>query len=892
MTTSTDRPGRELPVLSSPLTELRPHYEVLVVGSGYGGAIAASRLARAGRDVCLLERGREIRPGEYPETMAAAGAELQVRIGHRHLGRRNDLFDIYVGDEISVVKGCGLGGTSLINANVSLEASPEVFEDDAWPSEVVADLEGPIQQGYARALAMLGAQPLPGEFRPDKLGALEKSAEVITDGLFYRPPINVTFADGPNAAGIQQRACTGCGNCVSGCNEGAKNTVLMNYLPDAVAHGARIFTNVDVDHVAADGDKWRVYCRLVDSGRDNYGDPVLPVTADVVVLAAGALGSTEILLRSRREGLTTSAQLGQRFTGNGDVLGFSYNGDQPIDGMGREEGATEPWVGPCITGIIDNRSKVPLADQVVVEDGSIPGALAGMLPAALAAAATAYGQDTDIGDSAEEHQRIQESLLRGPWVGATANTQTYLVMAHDDGAGELVLDGDQVRVDWPKVGKQPIFEAINERLQQATVPLGGTYLHNPAWSDVIGRDLVTVHPLGGCAMGTEAGTGVVDHRGEVFSGPTGTATHRGLYVADGSVVPRPLGVNPLLTISALAERCCELLAEERDWQIAYDDGGAPPPPVPPAPVQLVFTETMKGWIDAPQDGDDDRDDPEACYRAAAERGKDARQSCSFLITVVGDIPRFFDDPEHPAPFVGSAEIPMLGAEPFAATDGLFNLFMANPTDPDVQNMRYRMALHGADGAAYLLTGYKVMRDDFGFDTLSDTTTLYTQIHEGADGSGALVARGVLHVRLRDLMTQITGLQVWNTDSAAERGRVKAGFITLFLRNLADKYLWLAGLWKDDDGRLQYREDLRPERPAVRLKASGVTPAPPATEVVTPPELRDRWSSVRAPAPLRPPPSQVRAWAGRAPRSEHSGPTGSTAPRSRRRRPAPRRSPRW
>ena len=833
MTTSTDGTGRELPVLSSPVTELRAHYEVLVVGSGYGGAIAASRLARAGRDVCLLERGREIRPGEYPQTMAEAGSELQVRIGSRHLGKRNDLFDIYVGDEISVVKGCGLGGTSLINANVSLEASDAVFEDDVWPSEVVADLPTRMKRGYERAREMLGAGPLPADRQPHKLTALETSAGAFDDATFYRPPINVTFVDGPNVAGIAQRACNGCGNCVSGCNQSAKNTLLMNYLPDAAAHRAQIFTNVDVDHVAADGDGWRVYCRLVDSGRADYGDPVVPITADVVILAAGALGSTEILLRSRRAGLAVSSRLGQRFTGNGDVLGFTYNGEPQIDGIGRGDGATAPEVGPCITGIIDNRETAPLADQMVVEDGAIPGALAGMLPAALAAAATAYGHDTDVGDSEEEHERMQESLLRGPWVGATAHTQTYLVMAHDDGAGQVVLDGDQARVDWPGVGEQPVFEAIDERLQTATKPLGGTYVHNPAWSDLIGQDLVTVHPLGGCVMGADASTGVVDHRGEVFSGQEGTATHRGLYVADGSVVPRSLGVNPLLTISALAERSCELLAEERDWDIDYGDGGPPAPPPPPAPVQLVFTETMKGWIDAPQDGDDDRDDPEACYRAAADRGKEARQACSFLITVVGDIPRFFDDPDHPAPFVGSAEIPMLGAAPFAATDGLFNLFMANPTDPDVQNMRYRMELHGADGAAYQLSGYKVMRDDFGPDLLADTTTLYTEIREGADGSGALVARGVLHVRLRDLMTQITGLQVWNADSAAERGRVKAGFITLFLRNLADKYLWLAGLKRGHDGRLEYREELRPERPAVRLKAAAGAAAPSATEVARP-----------------------------------------------------------
>ena len=308
------------------------------------------------------------------------------------------MFDIYVGDEISVVKGCGLGGTSLINANVALEASPAVFEDDAWPPEVVADLPGRMQEGYDRALKMLGSQPLPVRHSPEKLLALETSAAALTDATFYRPPINVTFADGPNAAGVQQSACVGCGNCVSGCNFSAKNTVLMNYLPDAVAHGAQIFTNVDVDHVAADGDRWRVYCRLVDSGRANYGDPLLPVTADVVVLAAGALGSTEILLRSRAKGLTTSGSSASGSRATAMSWGSATTATSRSTGWAGARTPPEPYVGPCITGIIDNRSTAPLADQMVVEDGSIPGALAGMLPAALAAAATAYGQDTDLGD--------------------------------------------------------------------------------------------------------------------------------------------------------------------------------------------------------------------------------------------------------------------------------------------------------------------------------------------------------------------------------------------------------------------------------------------------------------------------------------------------------------
>jgi len=94
-------------------------------------------------------------------------------------------------------------------------------------------------------------------------------------------------------------------------------------------------------------------------------------------------------------------------------------------------------------------------------------------------------------------------------------------------------------------------------LIDATKALGGTFVKNPIWAREFGHDLVTVHPLGGCVMASDAQHGVVNHKGQVFSGANGTAVHAGLYVSDGSVVPRPLGVNPLLTISALAERCCK-----------------------------------------------------------------------------------------------------------------------------------------------------------------------------------------------------------------------------------------------------------------------------------------------------------------------------------------------
>src|ERR1017187_4728118 len=122
-----------MPRISLPLEHMKNHYTVVVVGSGYGGAIAASRMARAGQQVCVLERGKEIQPGEYPNTLESAAAEFQTDIPEELIGSRAGLFDFRVNPDINVLLGCGLGGTSLINANVGLRAEARVFQYPAWP---------------------------------------------------------------------------------------------------------------------------------------------------------------------------------------------------------------------------------------------------------------------------------------------------------------------------------------------------------------------------------------------------------------------------------------------------------------------------------------------------------------------------------------------------------------------------------------------------------------------------------------------------------------------------------------------------------------------------------------------------------------------------------------
>ena len=771
-----------MPRLSRPIGELKPHYEIVVVGSGYGGGITASRLARAGRQVCVLERGREFQPGEYPDTELETLRELQADTPRAHIGSRTGLYDFRVNEHINVFLGCGLGGTSLVNANVSLPPEPRVMDDSRWPQAVRDDIASGLADGFRRAIEMLKPTPYPTDFpRLPKLEALERSAGAL-HGQFSRPPINVSFTDGVNHVGVEQHACILCGDCVTGCNHGAKNTVLMNYLPDARNHGAEIFTEIGVRRLERQGTKWVVHYQLLESGREAFDAPELSLTADLVVLAAGTLGSTELLLRSRASGVAMSDHVGARFTGNGDVVAFSYNSDQPIDGVGFGARAPEQRnpVGPCITGLIDLRDQPDLDRGMVIEEGSLPGPIGSFLPAPLAGAAAVAGEDTDTGvaDFMAERRRELESMLRGPYHGAVQNTQTYLVMTHDNGAGKMALVDDRLQIDWPDVGKQPIFQEANDRLRDATRPLGGTYLKNPLWSQLMNHRLVTVHPLGGCVMAEEATRGVVNHKGQIFSSASGSEVYENLYVSDGSVIPRPLGVNPLLTISALAERCCALLAKDRGWQIRYDLPSQAPPSRPATPG-LRFTERMRGYFSTAVTDD---------FRQATDQGKQDDSPFMFTLTVIStDVEQMLTDRQHAATLVGTVQAPVLSTQPLSVSDGRFNLLAVDPSQVDTRRMRYQMTLTSREGETYFFDGFKEIKDDRGLDTWADTTTLFITVHDGVDQTAPVLGRGILEIRPDDFLRQMSTMEVTNADSLAQRLELTFRFGTFFGWALLDIY---------------------------------------------------------------------------------------------------------
>jgi cholesterol oxidase len=554
--------------LARSLDGLKPHYDAVVVGSGYGGGVAAARLARAGKRVAVLERGRELVTGEFPRRFPELREQLQVTGKRVRMGPPTGLYDVRLGEDMHVLIGCGLGGGSLINAGVALRPDPRVFRDPVWPAELAQDAL--LDEGYARATRWVRPARDPKAAERTKYRALAQSGAGL-GGRLVDAPVAVSFEDTVNSAGVAQPACTRCGDCCGGCNVGAKNTVALTYLPQAARHGAEVFTLARVRRVARSGDeRWQVHIERLD-GAASGPAAELHVTADIVVLAAGTLGSTEILLRSREAGLALSDRLGHGFSANGDIIAFGYGGRARVNAIGvghppRVEGID---VGACVSGQIEIEDETELANSLTIQEGVLPSALAPLLPVLFIPNGRLLG--------------ALKSLVSGVYQGPFANLQTFFAVSHDSASGRLLLEDDRVALSWPKAGEEPVYERLDKALAALVEAAGGSYVKNPLAGTMMGRKPATAHPLGGCGMGREPGEGVVNHKCQVFDGRAGAGSaqvHQGLYVMDGAVMPRSLGVNPLLTITALAERAMLHLA--RDWGLACDDvaaSGATPAPV-------------------------------------------------------------------------------------------------------------------------------------------------------------------------------------------------------------------------------------------------------------------------------------------------------------------------
>ncbi|MBI5609019.1 MAG: GMC family oxidoreductase, partial [Deltaproteobacteria bacterium] len=707
--------------ISSDLSKLSAHYDAVVIGSGYGGAIAACRLAQARKAdgsrlrVAVLERGRELQPGQYPRTSLEFAAEAQFTAADKVVGRRDGLFDFRANGDLATISACGLGGTSLINAGVAIKPLPWVFADPIWPQGLRDDLDA-LYQGMDTAHAMLGLTPYPGDRPlPGKLKALQESASAM-GAKYFTADVACTFTAGENLAGVAMESCTGCGDCVMGCNENAKNTTLYNYLPLAHRHGAQLFTQVEVRHLEKRGDHWLVHFASLVGDREDFTSDLGCVSTELVVLGAGTQGTNEILMRSRSQGLPLSARLGHRFSGNGDALGFGYNTDVRIDAVGCGYDKPDPTnpPGPCISGIIDLRESEARADLgMVIMEGVVPATFTPFFAGVMATEAALRGRATrdDLGETVEGLVREAEGILPGI-SPAVRNTQTYLVMCHDDSGGTLELhDGDRVRTVWPNASRDEYLQVVDDRLFQATAALGGIHVPNPTWGGHLIDKLITCHPLGGAVMADDASRGVTNHKGQVFAGETGDTVYGNLLVTDAAVMARSLGVNPLLTISGMAERTMAHLLRDRGW--TRDDVRPPAPEPRPQTIGVRFTEKMSGTLGL---GD------EAAFEPDLMPDSVLAGDASFVVCVqADDLDAVLDRPGHRAALSGTLRCELLHPDPLQIEAGRFVLFAEDPSNPQDRLMQYQFVAVAEDGRCWYVDGVKTLRDGAGLGLLGQST---------------------------------------------------------------------------------------------------------------------------------------------------------------------------
>ena len=524
-------------------------FDVIVVGSGFGGAVTAGRLAEAGARVLVLERGRRWSPDQYPRK---AGDPWLFHPARPE--RYNGWLDLRLYRGMTVAQGAGVGGGSLSYSSVVMEADPALFER-GWPPEITHAELAPY---YAKVRGMLGVGEIPPGQQTQRYKLLQRGAERLGYGeRFGSVPLALSFdadwsyelpdAVDPrrsksfvNAQGQRQGTCVHLGNCDIGCDVQAKNTLDLNYIPLAERHGAEVRPLHLVRWVQPDGGRYRVVFDRIEEGRLVRGAE----RAERVVLAAGSLGSTELLLRCRDEHRTlprVSRALGRHWSCNANFF---------TSGIYGTDVKVEQSIGPTIAAGLDFMDGAVDGQRFFVEDDGFPNLLLGALTARLRSGwidPFAWALQTHLRRGRDEKNPFRNVMV---WLGEGA----------DAADGELrlrrrLLTPWRRKLDlrWDVERSRPVLDAIGSIHRRLTEATGGRFRTPLYWSLL--RSLVTVHPLGGCTVGTAPDDAVVDHRGEVFG-------HENLFVADGAVVPVAIGRNPSMTIGALAERTAALMTDD------------------------------------------------------------------------------------------------------------------------------------------------------------------------------------------------------------------------------------------------------------------------------------------------------------------------------------------
>jgi cholesterol oxidase len=540
------------------------------VGSGFGGSVAALRLAEKGYAVTVLEQGRRYADRDFASSAWQASRVLwRPRLGLRGIMRMTAF------RHVTVLSGVGVGGGSLVYGNtLYVPGSDDFYRHPQWAD--LADWRTVLRPHYATAKRMLGVVPFTGDGPSERLmrGVAEDLGVAHTShatdvGVWFGRPGETVPDPYFGGAGPDRTGCVRCGQCMLGCRHGAKNTLVKNYLALAERLGVRVVadrTVVDVRPLgAADGaDGYAVWTER--SGRWLRRDRRRH-TARGLVIAGGALGTAELLRSCRDRGSLPA--LSDRL---GDLV---RTNSEAITAVTAPRGAPDVTSDLAITASLHPDDQTHVTNNTYGRGGN--------------ALALTYGPLTQ-GATGRIRQFVVAHLRRPDrWlsplrlVGWSRRTIIFTVMQSSDSALRLSASGRRGRLqtelaDGPAPASHlPVANAVAEH---AARRLGG--LAQTSVLESLRSAPTTAHLLGGAVMGADREAGVVDRHHRAFG-------YRNLLITDGSTVPANVGVNPSLTITALAE---EAMTHVPDRPADLPTTGTPPPPAasPTKVLRRAFTE--------------------------------------------------------------------------------------------------------------------------------------------------------------------------------------------------------------------------------------------------------------------------------------------------------------